>query len=330
MKYQNIIFHNISEMQFDDKTGAYSLLRFPLSSERNMQEQGKRMNRSMIGVELRFRIADEVRLRFISQEAEGVRAYLYYGNVQADWEKTYFTIGKEVKEIVIKKDPRHEYIERINNGKKGIFKSDIYRLVFDPGEVQFVSAEGQFLEIEEEKYVRYYCYGSSITSGSLTYIPQLSYPYLVAQKKGFDLYNIGFPGSCCLEKEVVDYLASAVDFEIMTIELGINVIAQYSEDEFQSKVHYLLTNIVHSHPYSKFYIIDIFPYFNELCGVSDEKLAKFRHIVKSETKKLKALNVTYIAAIKLMKTRFTLAADFVHPDIDGHLEIAKKLQKIIK
>ncbi len=331
MEYQNVVFWNVSEMIKDEETGAYSLLRLPLACEKEMLAQGKRMNRTAIGVELRFRIKDEVTFRFLSKDKEGTRAYLYHGSVQAGWEETYFTITREIKEITIRPNYPQEGVRAINAMKDSRYCTEVFRLVFDASEVQFVDLKGECLPLLQDDLPskRYLSYGSSITAGSLTYIPQLTYPFLVAKELKHDLINVGFPGSCRLEKEVADYLAKRNDYAIATIELGINVIGEWSVIEFQEKVHYFLNRVIKSHPEVQFYVLDIFPYFNTSCGTDDEKVVAFTKVVQDEVQSLHASNVRFLSASTLLTSRANLSSDLVHPDLDGHLEIAANLIKQI-
>ena len=50
-------------------------------------------------------------------------------------------------------------------------------------------------------------YGSSITQGTSTGRPALSYSALLSQKLDFDFLNLGFAGNGKAEKEIADYIA---------------------------------------------------------------------------------------------------------------------------
>lgn len=158
----------------------------------------------------------------------------------------------------------------------------------------------------------------------------LSYPYLLAKKINMDLINVGFPGSCRLEKEVADALAYEKEFDIATIELGINIIDDMPIEEFYKRAYYLLDTISKTHLNSKLFVIDIYNYFNEVCGVNERKLNKYRNMVKAICELLNRENIVYISAKKILKTRMNLTADLVHPDLDGHYEIYSNLYKIIE
>jgi len=329
----NVDFHNVDELVFDPTTKAYTMLRLPKKCEKEMLEQGINMNKSSISVELRFKFEDEITFIFKSKEKEGTRVYLFIGEAQGPWDYSYWTIMEDEKRVTIKKNPfALDGVKTINKLKHSRFSSDVYRLIFDGSEVQFVGMEGKALPLcpEDHPSKKYLSYGSSITSNSITYLPTLSFPSLIAKRFGLDLINKGFSGSCRMEKEVADYLASFPDFEFATFEFGINVIGEWDEKTFEEKLHYFLSTVLNAHLDKTFYIIDIFSYFNENCGnVSKEKVENYRQIVKKELKMIRHPNAIYIRGDELLLGRDKLCGDLVHPDIDGHQEIYRHLEKII-
>lgn len=329
MVFKNINLWNISEVEYIESTKSYRLYRLPKKCERNMLEQGRNMNHINIGVEFRFEMIDDEIQLILKAPLAGIKAFVYFGGVQAEWFQSSFIITDKETKITIKK-PKYEYINKINGMKSSIYDTRLVRVLFDEGELHLVDVIGNVkpaLELLPKKI--YLSYGSSITSNSLTYVPMLGYPYLLAKKLGYDLINIGFSGSCRMEKEVADELCEK-KFDIATIELGINIIDDMDINEFYKRAYYLLDNISLSHQNSKLFVIDIYTYFNEVCGVNDKKLNQYRNVIKTICNELRRENIIYVSAKKLLKTRKNLSADLVHPDLDGHLEIYNNLSKIIK
>ena len=331
--FKNVLLWNIREL-IKNEDGGYSLLRLPHEVEKNMLEQGRLMNQTAIGVEFRFIPKGKAKFYLKSKDPQMTRAYLYRGVVQAEWQQSYFTISNE-KITTIEINPFKEVdaqVEWLNHERKSPFSSRLYRLVFDYTSFELFDIEGEFLQIEEKDMPekRYLSYGSSITSASLTYLQNLSYPYLVANHIGYDLINIGFPGSCRLEKEVAEFIAKSHDFDIATIELGINVIAEWDEAMFQNKVHEFLNVALATHEKETFFITDIMSYFNECCSaISVEKVENYRSIVKEEVEKIKRQNVFYIRGDALLKSCKYLCADLVHPSLEGHQEIYQNFIALI-
>jgi len=330
MIFKNINFWNISEIEYDDKTNAYNLFRLKKTCELEMLDQGKNMNHSTIGVELRFRMIDNEVNIILKAKDKPVEAFVFFGSVQGEWHQSSFTITKENSIISLRKI-NEDSKKIINDLKKSIYPVELVRILFNDKEVQFVDVEGKVDPALDllPKY-KYLSYGSSITANSITYVPMLSYPSLIAKKFRADLINIGFPGSCRMEKEVAECIAFEKEFDFATIELGINVIDDMDEKEFYKRVYYLLDIVSKNHLNSKIFVIDIYNYFNEVCGVNDRKLSRFRNIVKSICKLLNRDNMIYISAKNILKTRTNLCGDLVHPDLDGHLEIYQNLSKKIE
>ena len=329
MLFKNINLWNVSEVEYIEDTKSYRLYRLNKDCEVNMFDQGRKMNRTNLGVELRFKMIDDEISLVLKAPVSGVKAYVYFGGIQAEWFQCSFAITENDTIITIKK-PKYEYIEKISQLKNSIYDCNLVRVLFDEGELHLVDVIGNVepaLDLLPKKVML--SYGSSITSNSLTYIPMLGYPYLIAKKFGYDLINIGYSGSCRMEKEVVDAI-NEKDFNIATIELGINIIDDMQIEEFYKRAYYLLDNISLKHPVSKLFVIDIYNYFNEACGVNKYKLRKYRNVIKTICEELNRENIIYIPAKTLLKSRMNLTADLVHPDLDGHLEIYNHLSKVIR
>lgn len=328
MIFKNINLWNVSEVEYDKETNAYRLFRLKKDCEKDMLEQGRNMNHSSVGVELRFKMVDdEVKIVLKTKGNEAAQAYLYFGSVQGEWNQSSFTITNEDSVITIKKI-HSSGIEVINGLKKSIYPSDLVRILFDGKEVQIADVIGKVepaLDLLPNK--TYLAYGSSITANSITFIPMISYPSLLANNYQSDLINLGSPGSCRMEKEVADVLAKDIKFDFATIELGINIIDDMEEKEFYKRAYYLVNQVSLYHPDSKIFVIDIYTYFNEVCGVDDLKLQRYRNIVKKICKEIKRDNIIYLSAKQIFKTRKNLSADLVHPDLFGHFEIFNNLVK---
>ena len=323
MIYQDIEFYNVSELEIDND--AYYLLRLPKYCEKNMLQQGINMNRSSIGIELRFiLIDDEVEITFKGKNEDGI-CFIYFGEVQAEWFQSSYVIKSNVDTTIkIKKNVNLDALEEINKGKNSIYPANLVRILFNGTMVQFKKKIGKTKVLTlNNKNILFY--GSSITSNSITFIPTISYPSLISKNLKLELKNLGFPGSCRIEKEVVDEI-SKMKFDYAFLELGINIISEISTSEYKDKCLYLLEQITKSQ--KKFFVTDIFSYYNEKCGVSISKLNSFRKELKNLCKNF--TNITYISGKSLLKNRNYLCADLVHPDVEGHQIIYQNLIKIIR
>lgn len=325
MIYQDIEFYNVKELEYDPSNDSYYLLRLDKYVEKNMSQQGKNMNRSSVGIELRFLLIDEeVEITLIGKNEDGI-AYIYFGDVQGEWFQSSFVIKNNVETTIkIKRNNNLKLIDEINNKKESIYPSNLVRIIFNGSLIQFKNKIGR-TKVNNINRDSILFYGSSITSNSITFIPTISYPSLISKELKLDLINLGYPGSCEITKEVVDEI-SKLNFKYAFLELGINIINSITIDEYKNRCAYLLENI--SKTNKKIFVTDIFSYYNEACGVSLYKLNSFCKTLKDLCNKYN--NVIYIKGRKLLNNRNNLCADLVHPDIKGHQEIYNKLIKIIK
>ena len=325
MIFNDIEFYNVREVEYDTKHKAYNLLRLPKVAETNMELLGIKFNRSTIGVELRFYLVDdEVTITLRGNNEDG-GFYIYYGDLEAEYSQftTAIRMNEEIN-ITIKRNINLQEIDEINKNKKSIYPSNLVRIVLHGSMVQFVKKVGKTKAVESN-YKNILFYGSSITGNCISLIPNNGYPFLTSKSLKLDLLNLGFPGSCRIEKEVVDEI-SKINFDCGFFELGINIIDEISVDEYKEKCSYLLEKLDKLN--KTLFVTDIYPYFNLNCGVSNDKLNSFRNCLKELSKGYK--NVIYIPGYELLKSKTNLCADLVHPDIDGHKEIFENLVKIIK
>lgn len=102
---------------------------------------------------------------------------------------------------------------------------------------------------------RYLAHGSSITMGSWsTYVMQ------TARRIGADVWNYGMGGSCLCEPVMADFLANhGKAFDVISLELGVNMRGSYSSEEFAERAGSLLDRVACGHPDTPIAVITIFP-----------------------------------------------------------------------
>ena len=325
MIFNDLEFYNIREIEFDKENNAYNLYRLPRVTEINMNSDGLKFNRSSLGVELRFyMVDDEVTITLKGYKEDG-GFYIYYGDLEAEYSQftTVIRMNEEI-DIKINRNQNTKEIDEINKAKESIYPSNLVRIVLYGSMVQFVKKVGKTKAIESN-FKNILFYGSSITGNCISLLPNNGYPWLVSKELKLDLINLGFPGSCRIEKEVVNELVK-INFDYAFLELGVNIIEEVSVSEYKEKSLYLLKKL--NQLDKTIFITDIYPYFNLNYGVSDEKLDLFRKTLKEISSEFK--NIIYIPAYKLLKSKTNLCADLIHPDVDGHKEISRNLVEIIK
>ena len=95
---------------------------------------------------------------------------------------------------------------------------------------------------------RWAAYGSSISQGFSA--SQLANPWtqLAATNLRYDLINLGFGGCCHAEPALADYLAERTDWNLCSLELGINLCDKpITLEEFRTRVAYMLDRLRGTH-----------------------------------------------------------------------------------
>lgn len=154
---------------------------------------------------------------------------------------------------------------------------------------------------------RYLAYGSSITHGSLALGTPHTYAFRLGQKLGMDYFNKGFAGGAHLEKEMAEYLCSLKNWDVATVELGINML-HFTDEEFEKRVD----------DFTAILAADGRPVFatSIFCFNDDrqEKAARFRKIVK---KYAEPRLTDFKDGLELLGNPAHISHDMVHPSLEG-------------
>lgn len=335
MIYKNAELYNAEEIIKNDD-GSISWLRVPKSVYNAIEtEQGKKMAESSTGVEIRFVIkSGSALIRMATQTGDGI-FHVYRGGIQGGWQ------DHEVHKFVTTEPAAYEFSAgdepeklRVMTEVSGYnWDSNVIRIIFDRGKYKIFDIEGDIEPPSEDSTPKktVLTYGSSITHGSNSIDSSHSWASVLAHNLNMDLRNLGMAGSCFLEPEFARYIASEGEkgkWDIATLELGINVI-DWDEDKIVDRVSYMINTVAGRNPDKKVFVISPMYY----CGdYFDEVKAgdKWRRLVKQETERCGLDNVIYINGLDLIGDMSAISADFVHPNIYGIEQIARRLTEIIK
>lgn len=328
MIFENIDFHNVDEIT--NENGEYAFHRFPVSLEDKLTEQdGSYWNRRNIGIELRFVMkSDTVRLKFRAAEDSKIVPVsiavgdLYYGSDYITDKETEIVLDKN------KLDTMNCNAKMYERGETQ-FDISVIRIYFQSGCVHFLGVEGDVEPPAADMLpkTKIYAYGSSITSAAGSRIYDLGYCPLTAKNLGYDLINKGMPGSCCLQKEIADYIAEQ-DFDLGIFELGVNILSVGGEKDFGERLDYFLKTAVGAHEDKKIFLISPFFMWDDFDEGKPAELYRKEFVKVLSNYDFK--NAVYIDGLTLFNEPKHLQTDTVHPDVFGHLLIAERLTKIIK
>jgi len=177
---------------------------------------------------------------------------------------------------------------------------------------------------------RWLAYGSSITNGGNTSGHHLTYIYQAAHHLGIDVFNQGLSGSCLCETEVADYLAARQDWDIITLELGVNMRQDFSPEDFAQRAAHLVAALARAHPDKPIGLISIFPNADlpPFAMSAETAVARrqraFVEILQDLTSKSRG-KVFFLNGSSILKEFRGLSTDLIHPSDFGHIEMGRWL-----
>ena len=334
MIYKNIDIHNVAEV-IEDEKGGVRWLRVPQSVYDKMEsEQGQRMCRGATGVELRFVMkGDKAVVKLACDGSSTVTVNVFFGGVQAGWQcygesKTLFGDA----ELVIQRPEKPELLKDYSLRSGYDFSPEVVRVIFSKGSCRLIDVEGDVCPPEKDLLPKktILAYGSSITHGSNSLAMSNNWTSVLAHNLNSDLINLGMAGSCRMEPEMIDHIASLGESDVWTtalLELGINVLS-WDEETIRQRVGNALRQVAGRNPTKRVYVISPLYCHNDYYGREDAN--KWRRLIADEVEKTAYPNVRYINGLELLGDVSGLSADEVHPNIYGILQIATRLTEIIK
>ena len=332
MLYKGVELYNVRELLEDERGAARTFTRIPNDLRLKVNGSAQLAALQTAGCEIRFNLKSDL-AKIILKNAEDMSTVglpiveIYQGCFLNAWH----IVGVEPTEISVELPQNIDELNRLTKKNNLPFDANLTRIIlpFRPT-VKLIDIEGHF-ELprpEQTPPVKYLAYGSSITHGAWAIRPTGSYAQKTAQLLGVDLINLGFGGGAYLEREMADYIAGRTDWDIATLEMGINIISSIETDEFARRVDYFVPTITKAHPDKWIFCIDLFTCRFDF--ESDEKIAAFRDVVRDKVEELNVPKLVYISGSDILTSVNGLTADLVHPSPYGMEEIAVNLSKIIR
>lgn len=180
---------------------------------------------------------------------------------------------------------------------------------------------------EEKPALRWLAYGSSITHSSRN-----GYPALTARRLGVDVLNKGMSGSCFVDPTAAEFLAADCDWDIATLEMGINMRLQYSVEEFERRARHFVARCVELKPGRPVVLLTIFRNAaNHLLKADEtsEKQEAFNEVIRQIARDRSEENVHLIEGTDIVEDLGYLGVDLVHPTDYGHARMAEKLARAL-
>lgn len=188
---------------------------------------------------------------------------------------------------------------------------------------------------------RMLAYGTSITHGSASPVPELTYASLAAYQLQADLINLGSSGSAFCEYELADYIAGRDDWDFATLALSVNM-QGFSQEEFRSRTGYMVKTVAGAHPDKPVFAITLWPYFRDV-GIPDggepmpSDLSEVRRLAQRMRQDLRdgvtaagCDNLHLLEGPELFGPFSGLTADLIHPGPLGMITMGHNLAAAIK
>jgi lysophospholipase L1-like esterase len=352
MNYRNIKFHNTVELE-PVAGGGLALRRFPKAVRNCLSPLGRMVAQESAGCELRF-VTDAENIRLSVSSMPSVFALLESNNQDVVIFKGAFfhsylrlepgkinhinltDIGGAVRKDFLKLTP--------NVRDTDYFAHNVWRILFGryPAVFHELDTCGYLVRVPTDAEMpkkRMLCYGSSITNGCSPTLYHLSYVQQAARLLKVDVFNQGMSGSCFCEKEMADYLAGRDDWDIITLELGVNMRGGFTPDAFKSRSRYLIKKVVASHPGKPVFLITIYPNAESRQNamnsseIQQQQLA-FDDIIRGTVQELDIDNLHLIEGQDILTDYSGITKDLIHPGDYGHMEmgfnLARKIREIFE
>lgn len=340
--HQDIGFHNVTELEPADGGGVY-LRRFPASVRSALIPLGRMVSAEASGVELRF-VTDSPNFCLSIGSRPSVLAP--FERHQQD----LFIFRGAFLHSHHRLDPgkvNHINVVNIGNVEKfaeiaephGVacgFSWRVWRAFFGRYTAMFMGLDTyqsprrppQPTEIPARRWL---AYGSSITHGGAATVHHGAYVYHAARVAGLDVLNQGLSGSCRCEAQVADYFAARSDWDIITLEIGVNMRGSTSPQEFGQRVSYMLERLRQRHPTAPIVLITLFPNAASAdrtagsAAASTESERRFNDILRELVGGAKTVNMHLVEGHELLDNFGDLSADLIHPSDYGHARMGANL-----
>ncbi len=348
MIHGSVELHNVVELE-PSVLGGQKLSRYPTAIRRVLTPLGQVVSNDSSGCEIRFVTEGDSFTIHLSLLPAGLEPYEVHRCEIAVFNGDFFHSMVRLQPGIVSPVQIHDLVGAGRRLYAGLSDKAFSGCAFCPGVWRFqcghlpvafhgIDAYGTAVRppnAGEKPSTRMLCYGSSITHGASPTMHHLSYVYQAGRRLGFDVLNQGLAGSCMCEPEVADYLAARDDWDVITLELGVNMRGGYTPDEFRTRVRYLLEQLIAHHPDKPKFLITIYPNAQSLGFTRSPedpntvKQADFDGILEELHAELAHAPLHLIRGADILGPFSGLTRDILHPSDFGHTEMGLQLAQRI-
>jgi lysophospholipase L1-like esterase len=348
MNYANLEFYSVVELE-SAAGGGLAMRRFPKAVREALSPLGRIVSQESAGCEIRF-VTEAESLRLAVSVQPSPLAPYELNNLDLFIFKGAF-FHSHVRLEPGKVNPIH-LTDITGDVKKGFeslkpamrdtdyFSSNVWRVLFGRYAAVFHELDTYGyavrppLEVEKPRR-RMLCYGSSITNGASPTGYHLSYVQQAARHLKADVFNQGLSGACMCEPEMADYLAARDDWDIITLELGVNMRGTFTPEEFESRSRYLIETVSGAHPNKPVFLITVYPNAESPENAAEPSELQARQsayceILRTIAAENRTGNLHLIEGADVLTDYSGMTKDLIHPGDYGHTEMGLNLARIIK
>ncbi|WP_246302936.1 SGNH/GDSL hydrolase family protein [Paenibacillus plantarum] len=342
MIYDQLEFHNVVELEENKLFPGLRLHRYPRDVRNRLSTRGSHISTQSSGCEIRFVTdAEAVRLSISSLEEDGDLIVF-----KGDYFHSNHRLQAGVRRTLLLEEP--ERFKRESPDRKLAEESS---LSFSPHVWRIMTCRytAVFHELDtlgrsvrpphqnEVPALRWLAYGSSITHGGAAIHYYNCYAQQAARRLGVDVLNLGLSGSCLCEKEAADYIANRNDWDIATLELGVNMRTLFTPEQFKERAYYLIQTVIQKQPQKPVVVITVYPNaatYSHMDYPASRNETQFNHILREIVSELDHSSLYLIEGYEIMKDMSSLVFDLLHPSDYGHMlmgeHLAAKLREILQ
>lgn len=340
MIHQNVQLHNVVELE-EAEAGGVLLSRFPRSVRKRLSPLGRMVAQESAGVEFRFvTAAKSFRIavgslpsplapsELVGQDLFVFRGAFFHSRHQlTPGRVNYVTIAN-----INGTDPFDSILAPSASGCG--FSHNVWRVMFGRYPGVFFGLDTFDFNVRlplaaELPSHRWLAYGSSITSGAGVTLHHNAYIYHAARIAGLDVYNQGLSGSCLCEQDVASYFAARHDWDVITLEVGVNMRGTFDVHAFEDRVTGLIQAITEAHLRKPVALISVFPnsesrgHTRAMDSESTRREEGYNAVLESLANKWP--NVSVVKGSEILRDFSTLTIDLIHPSDFGHAEMGRNL-----
>lgn len=340
MIFNNMEFHNVTEMEQVNGLAGWRLRRFPTSVRQSLggpgYDNGRLASQTSTGCEIRFVTSSSiVKMYLTALDADG-EVVVYRG----DFVHSIHRLQEGRMTSIVLKDPEIFSKVQLEMLDGGSFSPDVWRVTMSRGfsavfhDVDAMGHDIRPPEAGETPKLRWLAYGSSITHGARASTYSNSYIQQTARRLGVDVLCNGLSGACMCESEMTDYIATRGDWNFATLELGVNMRQRFTSEQFEERVRYLLSKMMQHHHDKPIVMISIYPnsatFLRDTQDLNRIRNQQFNEILLRLHEELAHPNLHFIEGSEILTDITGLTTDLLHPSDYGHMLMGENLARRLK